>query len=197
MTRSKEGRRTGGPSYFTTTQVAEALGVSAPTVVKWVKAGALAAHTTPGGHRRIAATELERFAAARGMRGVAGPAVAPNKPCIVVIDPGVEFSQMLREMLSMRVDLEVLVANDAFTSGFVCGGRAPVLVIVDPSMPDLDPWAALERLRKDSDTQVVALSAVINAEIRALRDRGLVDHVLGKPYDLPRLWELLPALLGR
>lgn len=196
MSRSREGRQQGGPSYFTTTQVAEALGVSAPTVVKWVKSGALAAHTTPGGHRRIAASELERFAAARGVHDVGGTPDAPEQPCIVVIDPGVEFSQMLREMLAMRVDLEVLVANDAFTSGYVCGGRAPRLVIVDPSMPDLDPWAALERLREGRELQVVALSAVLNAEIRALRERGLVDHVLGKPYDLPRLWELLPGLLG-
>ena len=43
-----------GPVYYTTYQVAKFLGVSLPTVVNWVNNGLLAAHRTPGGHRRIA-----------------------------------------------------------------------------------------------------------------------------------------------
>ncbi len=40
-------------SYYTTSQVAKLLSVSADTVLKWVKAGKIASHRTPGGHNRI------------------------------------------------------------------------------------------------------------------------------------------------
>ena len=167
-------------------------------MVKWVREGQLAAHTTPGGHRRIAVSELERFAAAEGLQAPAEDVPSAQAPCILIMDPGVEFSRMLQEMLSRRVALEVLVANDAFTAGFLCGTRRPHLIVVDPSMPDLDPWAALASLRVNTSPppKVVALSAVVSTELRALHQRGIVDAVLGKPYDLPRLWEAVNALLS-
>ncbi|MBC8425721.1 excisionase family DNA-binding protein [bacterium] len=40
-------------SYYTTSEVAKLLSVSADTVLKWVKAGKIASHRTPGGHNRI------------------------------------------------------------------------------------------------------------------------------------------------
>ena len=51
-----------GPTYYTTYQVAKHLGVSLPTVVNWVNSGLLAAHRTPGGHRRIARNDIIAFA---------------------------------------------------------------------------------------------------------------------------------------
>jgi len=39
--------------YFTTTQAAQLLSVSADTVLRWVKSGKIASYRTPGGHARI------------------------------------------------------------------------------------------------------------------------------------------------
>ena len=55
-------KKKSGPTYYTTYQVSQTLGVSLPTVVNWVNSGLLHAHRTPGGHRRIARNDLIAFA---------------------------------------------------------------------------------------------------------------------------------------
>jgi excisionase family DNA binding protein len=48
-------------TWYTTGDVAKLLGVSDRTVVNWVRAGLLSAFTTPGGHRRFRAPDVETF----------------------------------------------------------------------------------------------------------------------------------------
>jgi excisionase family DNA binding protein len=48
-------------TWYTTGDVAKLLGVSDRTVVNWVRAGQLSAFTTPGGHRRFRASDVETF----------------------------------------------------------------------------------------------------------------------------------------
>jgi len=45
--------------YFTTTQAAKLLSVSADTVLKWVRAGKIDSYRTPGGHFRIPSQAIE------------------------------------------------------------------------------------------------------------------------------------------
>jgi excisionase family DNA binding protein len=47
--------------YFTTTEAAKILAVSADTVLKWVKAKKIASYRTPGGHHRIPKEEVARL----------------------------------------------------------------------------------------------------------------------------------------
>lgn len=52
-------------TWYTTGDVAKRLGVSDRTVVNWVRAGLLRAFTTPGGHRRFRAPDVEAFLESR------------------------------------------------------------------------------------------------------------------------------------
>jgi excisionase family DNA binding protein len=54
--------------WFTPAEVAERVGVSRQTVVKWIERGELDAELTPGGHHRIPASAFtsRRAAAERG-----------------------------------------------------------------------------------------------------------------------------------
>jgi excisionase family DNA binding protein len=54
--------------WFTPAEVAERVGVSRQTVVKWIERGELDAELTPGGHHRIPASAFtsRRSAAERG-----------------------------------------------------------------------------------------------------------------------------------
>jgi len=49
------------PSSYSTAHVAKQLGISVPTVQRWVDAGQRKAWKTPGGHRRIDADSAERL----------------------------------------------------------------------------------------------------------------------------------------
>src|SRR5579863_9694291 len=53
--------------YFTSSEVGELLQVAPGSVNKWINEGLLEAFRTPGGHRRISATELVRFSLEQGM----------------------------------------------------------------------------------------------------------------------------------
>ena len=53
--------------YYTSHQVGTILQVNPSSVVKWINDGLLRAFRTPGGHRRVTAGELVRFASYHGM----------------------------------------------------------------------------------------------------------------------------------
>jgi len=45
--------------YYTPSEVAERVGVSRQTVIKWIERGELEAELTPGGHHRIPASVFQ------------------------------------------------------------------------------------------------------------------------------------------
>ena len=45
--------------YFTPSEVAERVGVSRQTVIKWIERGELESESTPGGHHRIPASVFQ------------------------------------------------------------------------------------------------------------------------------------------
>ena len=57
------------PRSYSTADVARRLGVSVPTVQRWVDLGYLKAWKTVGGHRRIDAETADRFIAAQAAGG--------------------------------------------------------------------------------------------------------------------------------
>lgn len=54
-------RITDEKKYYTTHEVANLLGVSAQTIIKWIKDGKIFAYKTLGGHRRIGRSEIDKL----------------------------------------------------------------------------------------------------------------------------------------
>ena len=76
-------------------------------------------------------------------------------------------------------------------------GSAPDLVILDVTMPELDGWATLERIRDLSDVPVMMLTAR-GSELE--RVRGLThgaDDYVEKPFGRQELLARVQALLRR
>ena len=80
-----------GPTWLRVADVAATLGVSVNTVRRWTDAGRIAAHRSPGGHRRYLAADVEALAL-EGEPG--GPAPHPG-----------EFADLRRQTQDMRAVL--------------------------------------------------------------------------------------------
>jgi excisionase family DNA binding protein len=87
---------------LSTSEVASAMGVGESSVKRWIDSGRLAAEKTPGGHRRVALTELYNFIRASGKKLV-DPDALGIKPILTGAKSPLEACQAS------------LAAGDAFT----------------------------------------------------------------------------------
>ncbi len=186
------------PRYYTTFQVAQLLGVSAPAVVNWTNDGLLAAHRTPGGHRRIARDDLVAFARTRGLP--LPPALddhSDGRLRVLVVDDQVDFCEMIREFLLLKGGFQVETANSGFAAGLAVARLGPDVILMDLMMPDMDGFDVLRRLRRSEETRgipVVACTGYRDPEIERRIDAEGFDSFLEKPLRLEALVETLRDL---
>ena len=115
---------------------------------------------------------------------------------ILVVDDDDDIRALVRELLERRgfaVD-EAADGKQALQEFY--SGR-PDLVVLDVSMPGLDGWATLERIRELSDVPVVMLTAR-SAELEKTRGlRAGADDYVTKPFGRQELLARIDALLRR
>jgi DNA-binding response OmpR family regulator len=115
---------------------------------------------------------------------------------ILVIDDEPDIRTLLRSLLE-RAGFAVEEAEDGRAGLRAFYGLAPDLVILDVTMPELDGWATLERIRDLSDVPVMMLTAR-GSELE--RVRGLThgaDDYVEKPFGRQELLARVQALLRR
>jgi DNA-binding response OmpR family regulator len=119
-----------------------------------------------------------------------------NTPRVLVIDDDDDIRTLVSELLR-RAGLEVDEASDGRAGLRALHQSSPDLVLLDVSMPELDGWQTLERIRDLSDVPVMMLTAR-GAELE--RVRGLqagADDYLVKPFGRQELVARVQALLRR
>src|SRR6476660_2242842 len=115
---------------------------------------------------------------------------------VLVIDDDDDIRGLVAELLQ-RAGLDVDQAPDG-RAGLRAFHQSPAdLVVLDVSMPELDGWQTLERIRDLSDVPVIMLTAR-GAELE--RVRGLqagADDYVTKPFGRQELVARVQALLRR
>jgi DNA-binding response OmpR family regulator len=115
---------------------------------------------------------------------------------VLVIDDDDDIRGLVAELLQ-RAGLDVEQAPDG-RAGLRAFHQKPAdLVVLDVSMPELDGWETLERIRDLSDVPVIMLTAR-GAELE--RVRGLqagADDYMVKPFGRQELVARVQALLRR
>jgi len=110
---------------LTTHQAARLLGVSLPTVVKWIKEGRLEAYKTPGGHRRIPEAELKQFCETFGMpfpgtvASVQSPPKVVTRPRLILSSYEKDFADLIQDFMRIRVDASVEIVSSALQCGML------------------------------------------------------------------------------
>jgi DNA-binding response OmpR family regulator len=115
---------------------------------------------------------------------------------VLVIDDDDDIRGLVAELLR-RAGLSVEEAPDGRAGLRAFHQSPPDLVVLDVSMPELDGWATLERIRDLSDAPVIMLTAR-GSELE--RVRGLqagADDYLVKPFGRQELVARVHALLRR
>jgi DNA-binding response OmpR family regulator len=119
-----------------------------------------------------------------------------NAPRVLVIDDDDDIRGLVAELLE-RAGLDVDQAPDG-RAGLRAFHQQPAdLVILDVSMPEMDGWQTLERIRDLSEVPVMMLTAR-GAELE--RVRGLqagADDYMVKPFGRQELVARAQALLRR
>jgi DNA-binding response OmpR family regulator len=119
-----------------------------------------------------------------------------NSSRVLVVDDDDDIRGLVVELLQ-RAGLEVEQAADGRAGLRAFHQSQPDLVLLDVSMPDLDGWETLERIRDLSDVPVMMLTAR-GAELE--RVRGLqagADDYMVKPFGRQELVARVQALLRR
>jgi DNA-binding response OmpR family regulator len=115
---------------------------------------------------------------------------------VLVVDDEPDIRMLLRSLLE-RAGHAVEEAADGAAALRSFFASSPDLVILDVTMPELDGWATLERIRELSDVPVLMLTAR-GAELERVRGlTGGADDYVGKPFGRQELLARVQALLRR
>jgi CheY-like chemotaxis protein len=114
----------------------------------------------------------------------------------------VEDNEMNRDMLSRRLTrrgYEVILAVDGESGLALAGSEAPNLILMDMSLPILDGWEAVRRLKAAPATHHIPVIALTAHAMSSDRDKALAagcDDYDTKPIELERLLEKIVTLLA-
>ena len=115
---------------------------------------------------------------------------------ILVVDDDADIRGLVRELLERR-GFEVVEAADGKEALQELYAGRPDLVVLDVSMPGLDGWTTLERIRELSDVPVMMLTAR-SEELEKTRGlRAGADDYVTKPFGRQELIARIEALLRR
>ena len=119
-----------------------------------------------------------------------------NGARILVIDDDADIRGLVADLLG-RAGLSVEQAGDGRSGLRALHKTPPDLVVLDVSMPDLDGWQTLERIRDLSEVPVLMLTAR-GDELERVRglQAGADDYVV-KPFGRQELVARVQALLRR
>ena len=187
----------GLPSY-STAHLARRLGVSVPTVQRWVDLGHLKAWKTVGGHRRIDAESAEAFIRTQmQQRGGEAEAVVPFS--VLVVDDNPDDRDLLCALVEIAVPgARIVVAPNGFDALIEVGKAMPDLIVTDITLPHMDGVEMIRHLSTQGDARppaIVAVSAHSPAHVEKMGGLPAGVTLLAKPVEPAKFLETVNQAL--
>jgi excisionase family DNA binding protein len=194
-----------GPPSYSTAHLARRLGVSVPTVQRWVDLGHLKAWKTVGGHRRIDAESAENFIRVQTQqRGgealdAAAPAEAVTPFSVLVVDDNPDDRDLLCALVEIAVPgARIICAPNGFDALIEVGKAMPDLIVTDITMPHMDGVEMIRHLSTQGDARppaIVAVSAHTPAHVQKLGGLPPGVTLLAKPVEPAKFVETVNLAL--
>lgn len=185
------------PTFYTTREAARRIGVSITTIQLWVESGVLSAWKTAGGHRRIPHEAVDALLAGQRPAPLEASAAQTHRVLVVEDEP------VQRELYRLKFDewklpVTLYLAQDGFDGLVMVGKYTPQLVLADLSMPGMDGFEMIRRLRQCKEVgapEIIVVTALTPAEIEA--HGGLPEDipVYSKPVPLGVLKHIVERTL--
>ncbi len=174
---------------LSTFAVAEMLHVDPGSVANWVDQGLLKAHRTPGGHRRVSASDLVIFLREHKMPIPETLEPAPTR--VLVVDDEPAIAELVSEAIrAAHPDFDVQVANDGFKAGTILSTMIPDLVVLDLMMPGLDGFEVCKLIKTQDSTKHTEVIAMTGFPSQENVDRIVscgARACLAKPLEIAEL----------
>ncbi len=112
----------------------------------------------------------------------------------------VEDNEMNRDMLSRRLQrkgFEIVIAVDGAEGIALAQAEHPDLILLDMSLPVVDGWEAVRRLKQAQETAGIPVIALTAHAMSGDREKALnagCDEYETKPIDFPALLEKIGKL---
>jgi excisionase family DNA binding protein len=183
--------------WLTIGEAAKYLGVAQSTVRSWADSGRLETFKTPGGHRRFRREDLDRFVHGTSTAELPISRTGDGPPLVLVVDDDADVRNVIRTCLEQE---GFMVAEGANAQQGIerINQRIPDLMMIDVTMPGIDGWEMLRRVREKLDVVdlpvVIFSGAISEDELGHAPDRGAQGY-LRKPFDPLKLVAQAKALL--
>lgn len=180
-------------------EAAKLLQVGQTTIQRWIDSGAILAHRTLGGHRRIRQQDLLDFARKQNLPlnlpEITRTPEPDGPPHILIVDDNRDFIKVFRlKILSLRPDIDVLKADTGFLAGFLVKRHLPRLVLLDIRMPGLSGIEVCEIIKSNPETADICVVGVTGTrdadEIDAMLNAG-AKEIIFKPIKTAKLKSVL------
>jgi len=175
---------------YTTRTAAKQLGVSLRTVQLWVDSGILQAWKTPGGHRRVTVSSVQKLRK-RGDRQVVHSPGKDQGFVLLLVEDDADLLRFYELTInSWHLPLQLVTAENGYEGLMRIGELKPNLIITDLIMPGLDGFDMIHSLRANpllTDTDVIVMTSMGQMEIN---DRGGLPQdysVLIKPVSFSQM----------
>lgn len=169
--------------YLSTGTIARICQVSPMTIAKWIDEGALPGHTTPGGHRRVAASDLVTFLEGHGMHVPAELRRLERVRVLAVDTDPDRLGRLAAEILAAPERFEYRGTTHGMDALVMVGEWRPRVILLDLDLDDLDGIEICRRLSElagGNDTRIIALArSADGAEARAALKAGAARCVAG------------------
>ncbi|MDF9407859.1 MAG: Sporulation initiation phosphotransferase F [Pelotomaculum sp. PtaB.Bin013] len=115
---------------------------------------------------------------------------------LLIVDDNVGVCRLLFELFSDEGYIVETALSGAEALRIVCG-RTPSLILLDVKMPGMSGLETLDKIKEIvPDIPVVMMTAYTELDtIMAAQKDGLIQHYLGKPFDLDDIRRLVKKIL--
>jgi len=164
-----------------------------------VAPGAAGAQVASESEAGLASLQEQGYFVRIARRGAARKLAKDEKLTVLVVEDDPQLAKLLRTYLAMEGLVPRLAANRGEIEAALSQALKPDLVLLDVTLPDVDGFEVLARIRGHDALKTTAVIMLTGKATRESVLKGLLggaDGYVTKPFDIEALFKAVKAVIG-